>query len=83
MRACPASTWARGGGYDYAVAGISCREANRFVLTGRAFQADETQKGRALMFGDWICFQRSTGARYSPTLNVCANGESRMRFLMG
>ena len=81
MRACRASAWARGGGTDYAVAGMSCQEANRFVLTGMQFQPGH-QEGRALLFGDWVCYQRGTGPRHATTVNICANGESRLRFLM-
>jgi hypothetical protein len=80
MRACPPSSWARGGGTDYAVSGISCRDVNLFVRKGRTWQPG-AQEGRALRFGDWICFQRSLG-RHGPVLNICANGQSRMRFLM-
>lgn len=83
LRACPASAWAHGGGYDYAVAGISCRDANSFIVRGRRYQAG-AQEGRALRFGYWICFQRAVKDRAArpATLNVCANGESRLRFLM-
>lgn len=82
LRACPASSWARGGGYDYAAAGISCRDVNRFVRVGRRFQA-EAQEGRALRFGPWVCFQTGASDRTGrpAILNVCANGDSRVRFL--
>jgi hypothetical protein len=82
LRACPASSWARGGGYDYAAAGISCRDANRFVRVGRRFQAG-TQEGRAFRFGPWVCCQTGTTDRTGrpAILNVGANGESRLRFL--
>ena len=79
MHDCPPSSWARGGGTDYAVAGMSCRDANLFVRKGRQWQPGH-QEGRALRFGEWICFQRSL-ARYGPILNICANGASRVRFL--
>lgn len=81
LRACPASAWSRGGGTDYAVAGISCHEANRFIRTGRRFQPG-SQEGRALLFKDWVCYQRGTGPHHGTTVNICANGKSRLRFLM-
>jgi hypothetical protein len=36
--------------------------------------------GRAFMFRGWVCGQRQTGGRYSPTLNVCADGTRSVRF---
>jgi hypothetical protein len=82
LRACPASAWTAGGGYDYAVAGMSCQEANRFITTGRRYQPGK-QRGRALRFGPWVCFQTTTTDRTQrpAVLNVCAHGESRLRFL--
>jgi hypothetical protein len=77
---CPPSAWAKGGGTDYAVSGISCREVNALVLRDFA-PATTTRTGRALMFDGWVCFQQQTGGRYSPVLNVCADGRRRFRFL--
>ncbi len=82
LRACPARAWAQGGGSDYAVSGMSCHEANQFIRTGMTYQPGVHQEGRALRFHDWVCFQRATGPRNSGTLNICANGKSRLRFLM-
>jgi hypothetical protein len=80
-RRCPPSAWKRGGGTDYVIAGMSCAEANRFVLHGFA-RGGPLRVGRALAFRDWVCFQRQTGGRYSPVRNVCADGRRRVTFLM-
>ena len=80
LRQCPPSAWARGGGTDYARVGMSCHDVNEFVLHDFA-SAGATTEGRALAFGGWVCFQRQTAGRYSPVLNVCADGRRKLRFL--
>lgn len=79
LRKCPPSAWARGGGTDYAAAGMTCTQVNEFVLG--SYRRATGDQGRALMFNGWVCFQRSTGGRYSPVLNVCADGKRKLRFL--
>jgi hypothetical protein len=82
LEPCPSSSWADGGGTDYAVEGIECSAANDLLVDREFAPGNDTQFGRGLTFGDWICIQHAgKGESGRATETTCANGESRFRFL--
>jgi hypothetical protein len=80
LEPCPPSSWENGGGTDFEVAGnIACDEISNFMRQEFA-PAGQTERGSALVFGDWVCAEQLT-QESGPVEITCANGSSKFRLL--
>lgn len=73
LEPCPPSAWARGGGEDWAVAGMSCEAVGEFVFKHWAPHPGGTTQVAA----GFTCHVQQYGGEYSPLHVSCSANDGR------
>lgn len=73
LKPCPPSAWARRGGEDWAVAGVSCEAVGEFVLEHFAPHPG----GTAQVAAGFTCHVQQYRGEYSPLHVTCRSNDGR------